>query len=181
MIRQSIRIGSLPPSLSRRRSCSTRNSLTCKASGMLSISSRKTVPPLAYSSFPMRRFTALVKAPASWPKISLSNTLSGSAAQLIATKGPVRPLAPCRCRATTSFPVPVWPLISTSAGVGPTERIIFRTRSIAVDWPINAGMSGWEAHAAFRRRFSITRRRFSCARLTVSSRRSAANGFSMKS
>jgi hypothetical protein len=65
------------------RSCSTRKRFTCKASGMVSISSRNTVPPFAYSSLPMRRFFALVKAPASWSRISLSNMLSGKAPQLI--------------------------------------------------------------------------------------------------
>ena len=75
----------LEPSRSTERSCSTRSSLPCVASGMLSISSRNSVPPLACSSLPGRAFTALVKAPASWPKNSLSTIVSGIAAQLTAT------------------------------------------------------------------------------------------------
>ena len=43
-IRQSTWMKSLPPRRSSRRSCTTRRSLTCKASGMLSISSRSSVP-----------------------------------------------------------------------------------------------------------------------------------------
>jgi hypothetical protein len=53
--------------------------------GMLSTSSRKSVPPLAYSILPMRRFWAPVKAPASWPKSSLSSRLSAMPPQLRAT------------------------------------------------------------------------------------------------
>ena len=49
------------------------------ASGMLSISSRNSVPPLACSSLPGRAFTALVNAPASCPKNSLSTIVSGNA------------------------------------------------------------------------------------------------------
>ena len=67
------------------RSCSARSSLAWVASGMLSISSRNSVPPLACSILPTRAFDALVKAPASCPKNSLSTIVSGTAAQLTAT------------------------------------------------------------------------------------------------
>ena len=53
---------------------------------MPSISSRNKVPPLAYSILPMRRLSAPVKAPASWPKISLSKMDSGGSAQFSGTK-----------------------------------------------------------------------------------------------
>ena len=49
------------------------------------ISSSSSVPPLASSKHPARRWSAPVKAPRSWPKSSLSSRPSGSAAQLIAT------------------------------------------------------------------------------------------------
>jgi hypothetical protein len=50
------------------------------------------------------------KAPASWPKSSLSISSAGSAAQLIRTNGAsLRGLARCSARAATSLPVPVSP------------------------------------------------------------------------
>ena len=85
-MRQSTGIGVFEPSRSSVRSCKTRNSLICMAMGIDSISSRNKVPPLAYSILPMRRLAAPVYAPASWPKISLSNKVSGKPPQLIATK-----------------------------------------------------------------------------------------------
>ena len=42
------------------RSCSTRSSLICIGTGMVSISSRNSVPPLACSILPMRRLPAPV-------------------------------------------------------------------------------------------------------------------------
>jgi hypothetical protein len=45
MTRQSIGTAVLPPRRSSSRSCSTRSSLACRFSGMLSISSRNSVPP----------------------------------------------------------------------------------------------------------------------------------------
>jgi hypothetical protein len=57
---------------------------------MSPISSRKIVPLSASSNLPLRLASAEVNAPRSWPKSSLSSRLSGSAAQLIATRGPCR-------------------------------------------------------------------------------------------
>ena len=54
------------------------------------ISSRKIVPSCASSKQPGRRSSAPVKAPFSWPKISLSSSVSGMAAQFTATNGPGR-------------------------------------------------------------------------------------------
>ena len=50
-------------------------------------SSRKMVPPLHCSNLPMRRRSAPVKAPFSWPNSSLSSRLSGMAAQFMARNG----------------------------------------------------------------------------------------------
>jgi hypothetical protein len=56
-------------------------------------SSRKRVPRWASSKRPKRRAVAPVNDPFSWPKSSLSTTVSGSAAQLNLMKGPAA-LAP---------------------------------------------------------------------------------------
>ena len=70
------------------------------------------MPPEASSKQPARRSTAPVKAPFSWPKISLSISVSGMAAQLTATKGrALRGLRSCSVRATSSLPVPLSPVI----------------------------------------------------------------------
>ena len=53
-----------------------------------SISSRKSVPPSATSSKPGLAARASVKAPFSYPNISDSRRLSGSAAQLISRNRP---------------------------------------------------------------------------------------------
>ena len=55
------------------------------------ISSRKIVPASASSNFPMRRPAAPVNAPRSCPKSSLSSSVSGIAAQLMATNAPAAP------------------------------------------------------------------------------------------
>ena len=49
------------------------------------------MPASPSSNLPMRRAEAPVKAPRSWPKSSLSSSVSGIAAQLIATNGAVAP------------------------------------------------------------------------------------------
>ena len=54
---------------------------------MSPISSRNRVPPLPCSNLPMRRRSAPVKAPFSWPNSSLSSSVSGMAAQLRARNG----------------------------------------------------------------------------------------------
>jgi hypothetical protein len=109
--RQSTGTSRFEPSRSTTRSCSTRSSLTCTAhAGMLSTSSKNSVPPCALSILPARAFCAPVKAPASWPKSSFSTSVSGRPPQLMGTKGPAwRGLKSCRQRATSSLPVPVSP------------------------------------------------------------------------
>ena len=79
----------VPPSRWNSRSWSTRSSFAWVAGAMSPISSRKSVPPLACSKRPIRWRSAPVKAPRSWPKSSDSSSVSGSAAQLTLTKGPL--------------------------------------------------------------------------------------------
>ena len=52
------------------------------ASDISPTSSRKTVPPFAYSNSPGRVSVAPVKAPRMWPKSWLSSSVSTSAEQL---------------------------------------------------------------------------------------------------
>ena len=54
---------------------------------MSPISSRKTVPSSATSNLPGLVAVAPVKAPFSWPKSSLSSSVSTMAEQLMPTKG----------------------------------------------------------------------------------------------
>ncbi len=97
-----------------------RSSLACVASGISPISSSSSVPFCATSKQPARRSEAPVKAPFSWPNSSLSISVSGSAAQLMATNGPCRRvLSACSERATSSLPVPLSPVIRTHARLGP--------------------------------------------------------------
>ena len=75
----------------------------------------------------MRRPSAPVKAPLAWPKISDSMISAGTAAQLMPTKGPSRPLIWWTRRATISLPVPDSPVISTVASVAATWSTLPRT------------------------------------------------------
>ena len=87
-----------------------RRSFGCSAIGISPISSRKSVPPFASSKTPLRFDTAPVNAPRTWPKSSLSKSVSGMAPQSTGTKGPdARGDAAWTERATTSLPVPVSP------------------------------------------------------------------------
>ena len=115
---------SVPPTRSISRSWTARRIFACSARLMSAISSRNSVPARASSKRPGLRVTAPVKAPFSWPNNSLSSRFSGIAAQLTATNGPVA-LGPCSwiARATTSFPVPDSPWISTVAVLGATRAI----------------------------------------------------------
>ena len=75
-----------PPTRSISRSCSARSSLACSRGSISLISSSSSVPPFASSNLPMRRATAPVKAPFSWPNSSDSSRFSGIAAQFTETK-----------------------------------------------------------------------------------------------
>ena len=61
---------------------------------MSPISSRKMVPRLARLKSPGSAVFASVKAPLAWPNSSLSSSVSGMAAQLMATNGPPPAVAP---------------------------------------------------------------------------------------
>jgi len=93
------------------------------------------VPRSASSKQPWRRSAAPVKAPFSWPKISLSSSVSGIAAQLIATNGAfARGLSWWIVCATSSLPVPDSPLMRTDAEVGAAcsmTRYTFRMPGLA--------------------------------------------------
>ena len=112
MTRISTLMGLFDPIRSISLSWRTRSSFAWRSDLNAEISSRKRVPPLAYSNFPMVRVWAPVKAPFSWPNISLSISSGGMAAQLTATKGPFF-LLPWRwmARAISSLPVPLSPMI----------------------------------------------------------------------
>ena len=92
MIRISTGTGRVPPTRSITRSWMARNSLACRRTSISEISSSSNVPPLASSNLPMRRATAPVNAPFSWPNSSDSSSVSGMAAQLSANEGLLGPV-----------------------------------------------------------------------------------------
>ena len=100
------------------RFCSTRRSLACKCSGILPISSRKSVPPLACSNLPTWSACASVKAPLTCPNSSLSKSVSVIAPASTHTIGR---LARAERRwislARTSLPVPFSPVMRIDASV----------------------------------------------------------------
>ena len=72
------------------------------------------MPPCACSKRPRWRLCAPVNAPRSWPKSSDSSSSGGTAGVLTAMKGPFEHgLCSWRARATSSFPVPDSPVMST--------------------------------------------------------------------
>src|SRR5262249_25210987 len=75
------------------------------------------VPPSATSKRPRRRVSAPVNAPFSWPNSSEVINVGGMAAQLTLRK------------ATSSFPVPVSPVMRTVESVGATRETLARTAS----------------------------------------------------
>ena len=70
MMRMSTGTGLPPPTRSITRSWMARRSLACRRTSISEISSSSRVPPVASSNLPMRRATAPVKAPFSWPNSS---------------------------------------------------------------------------------------------------------------
>jgi outer membrane receptor protein involved in Fe transport len=118
--RTSSRSGLRPPRGSTVRSSRKRSSLAWAEASRSPISSKKTVPPSAVSSLPVRRSTP-VATPFSTPNSSASTRVPGRAGQLTTTKGPSRR----RERrwmswATSSLPVPVSPLMRTVTSVAAT-------------------------------------------------------------
>ena len=132
----------------------------------------------------MRSVLASVNAPRTWPNNSLSKMPSGKPPVFTATSGrDARLDSAYSVRATTSFPLPCSPVISTFASEGPTLEIRRRTGCIASESAINVG------------RFSARSSRFSasnfcprrnalpssiCVRSTESSR-AFSQGFWIKS
>ena len=126
----------LPPTRRISRFSRTRSSLGCSSSGSSPISSRKMVPPDASSKAPMRRTSALVNAPRSWPNSSLSSSAAGTAPQSTTTKGPLaRPLAPCTASAAAPLPVPVSPSSKMVDGVAAARSSNANTARIAMECP----------------------------------------------
>jgi hypothetical protein len=81
---------------------------------------------------PLRSRSAPVKAPRTWPKSSLSSSVSGIAAQFTETSRPLRrSLALWIARATISLPVPLSPSIRIGTSVAATRSISSKSLSIA--------------------------------------------------
>ena len=70
MMRMSTGTGRVPPTRSMTRSWMARRSLACSRTSISEISSSSSVPPVASSNLPMRRATAPVNEPFSWPNSS---------------------------------------------------------------------------------------------------------------
>ena len=132
-----------PPTDSNRRSCRTRNSFTCMAGDAVAISSRKMVPPSACRNFPSRSAVAPVKAPATWPKSSLSSSVSLRQPQATSTnRPPRRRLARWISRASSDLPVPLSPVISSVAGASARRATRSSTCCIDGDMPSSFGTTG---------------------------------------
>src|SRR5262245_1816096 len=123
------------PTGSKRPFSRTRSSFTWSFGLISPISSRKIVPPSASLKRPTRLATAPVNAPRSWPNISLSRRSSGIAPQCTGTNRPAsRCDRRCSAAATSSFPVPLSPVMRTVASVGATRRITSKIASM-LGWP----------------------------------------------
>ena len=166
-----------PPTRSNTCSCRARTILPWVSSGMSATSSSSSVPPWACSKVPILRPGP--STPASVPNSSISSRSGRMVAQFSPTNGPParRERAWIR-RATTSLPAPAGPEISTRLPVGATLSIDWRTWLTAEDRPINSASPPARSFSSWFSRFS---RAASMARSTISRRRSALNGFSMKS
>ena len=145
----------------------TRRSFACWVSGMLAISSRNRLPPSASSKAPMRSCFASVKAPLTWPNISLSKTPSERPPALMHKSGrPARGEMACSRRATTSLPVPCSPVMSTFASLGPARAI-------------SSGASSLRSRlSSSRRRLRRSARPSSTCVRRVASSRALSKGFS---
>jgi len=182
MMRVSTLTSPAPPSRENSPSWSTWRSFAWRLGCISLISSRKIVPPLAYSNLPSLRFWAPVKAPFSKPKSSLSSSSEGSAAQLTFTKGLSRRLDIWKSeRATSSLPVPLAPRISTVMSVSDTCSRMSRTSRILGVSPASSSIS-LSVRARLRScSTSILRARFSRAFWKAISSSSASKGLRRKS
>ena len=168
-----------PPTRSISPESRTRSIFGCSAGGSSPISSRKIVPPSPCWNLPRRFSRAPVKAPFAWPNSSLSNRVSGMAAQFTVTSGRSRrALCSWMARATSSFPVPFSPTRRMPASVGATRAIVSARRRIGGEVPSSRPPS---PDSSASRRFSSSRRVRRRAFDTASRMRSTAGGFSMKS
>ena len=121
---------------------------------------------------------ASVKAPLMCPKSSLSRRLSGSAPQLMLTKASdARPERPWIARATSSFPVPLSPVISTVELVGATARTISNSDAITVEVPTTWSRPWSCPTSRLRMTFSSRRRRLASASRTTIRSSSTSKGF----
>ena len=95
------------------------------------------MPPSASSAAPGRSSWAPVKAPFTWPKISLSIESLGIAPQLSAMNGPpARGERAWIASAVTSLPVPLSPVTNTGAREGAMRPICSNTSRMAFDAPM---------------------------------------------
>src|SRR5579883_2553564 len=134
--RTSMGSNALPPTRFTCFSLSARRSFGCSSMGSSPSSSRKSVPPSASASAPLRRSVAPVNAPFSWPKRMLSASVGGMLPQSTTTKGPaLRSLAWWIALATSSLPVPVSPTMRTLSGVPDTFSRTPKTRRIFGELP----------------------------------------------
>ena len=100
------------------------------------------------------------------------------AAETMTNGASARGLQPWSRRAATSLPTPAGPMMSTRLPVAATRFSVARTALIAVELPVRSTSRPAEARSDATSRLS---RSVSVARATMSSNRSASNGFSMKS
>ena len=183
MMRASVLIRALEPSASNFCSDNTRSSLTWALGGIDSISSKNNVPPRAYSNFPCLFSNAPVNAPLTCPNSSDSNRSLGIAPQLMGTKWPLC-LLPNSCRqpATTSLPEPVSPWSSTGTSSRAMANISSLRRETQADSPrMREAMPFLACSLAVNERLASVSRRLLIALVTLSTRRSGAKGFSIKS
>ena len=147
MKRTSTLIGSLEPRRVISRSCRTRRSLACMARGMSPISSRKRVPPSAYSKRPCAVAAGVGEGPAD---VAEEFVFEGGFVEAGAVEGDEASALRrrefwWRARATSSLPVPDSPRIRTLISVGAIWEISWRTCCMAgglADDAVDAEVAG---------------------------------------
>ena len=121
MMRTSTSTHSELPTRSKLPYSTTRRIFSCTSMGTVPNSSRKSVPPSALSNRPVRRVSAPVNAPFSWPNNSGSMSDGLRAEQFRAINGPCHLLdRKWSLDAASSFPVPRSPTSSTGRSTGAT-------------------------------------------------------------
>src|SRR5688500_17960980 len=142
-------------------------------------SSSSSVPLWACSRKPTLETLSRPSPLRSVPNSSISRRSGCMVAQLSSTNGRSARLdLRCNRRAATSLPLPGGPENSTRLPVGATRSIAWRSWVIAAERPSRSAGPPTRARSSS---FSRRSRAFSSARSRVTSRRSALNGFSMKS